>query len=381
MRKKAVYFFALILILVTMLAFAPGSGIAPAVSATEPATVGVDEVGYTGPLDKELFVYNWGGYIDEALLTEYEAQYGVKITYDNFASNEELFAKLQAGAQYDVVFPSDYMIARLIELKLVAKLDKQNLPNLANIDPAFLDSPFDKGAEYCAPYNFGTTGITYRRSLERKPDSWAALFDPEQVKYYADNGGVNVLDDQRELIGAALKYLGFSVNDANPEHLARARDTLIAVLPNIRYINSADYQDTLLLTNEVVISHTWSGSAAYAAQQTATAENPQGDWAYIIPREGGVRFQDGMCVTASSPRKATAEHFINYLLRAESAARTSKATGYLSANKAAQALYDPLLLEYVPSEEEFQKLEWLLPLDEAGLTLYDQIWTEIRASQ
>jgi spermidine/putrescine-binding protein len=140
MRNKTVLAVWLVAILATLLALAPGSGTAPAYSATEEASVGVDEVGYTGPLDKALFVYNWGGYIDETLLKDYETKYSVTITYDNYATNEELFSKLQAGAQYDVIFPTDYMIARLISLNLIAKLDKKNLPNIANIDPVFLDT-------------------------------------------------------------------------------------------------------------------------------------------------------------------------------------------------------------------------------------------------
>jgi spermidine/putrescine transport system substrate-binding protein len=379
MRNKALLVVAGAALVVAMLALAPGAGTQPAISATEPATLGVDEVGYTGPLDKELFVYNWGDYIDTELLAEYEAKYGVRITYDNYSTNEELFTKLQAGAQYDVIFPSDYMIQRLISLNLVAKLDKANLPNFANIDPANINVWFDEGAQYCVPYMWSTTGIAYLRGIERVPEGWGALFDPEQVKYYAEKGGINVLDDQRELIGAALQYLGFSANSTDPAQLAQARDTILKVLPDIRYINSADYQETLLVPKEVVVSHSWSGSTADAALTTATEANPKGDWAHVLPKEGGLRVQDGMCIPANSTRKATAEHFINFLMRAESAARISRETGYLTANKAAQPLYEPLLLEYVPAPEQLEKLEWLRPLDEAGIALYDQIWTEIRA--
>jgi spermidine/putrescine-binding protein len=363
---------ALFAVIAAMLAFGPQSGMIRVFSATEEAG---------NPPDKELFVYNWGDYIDESLLKEYEDKYGVKITYDNFATNEELFAKLQAGAVYDVVFPTDYMISRLISLNLIVKLDKDRLPNLSNIDPYNLDNWFDPGAEYCAPYMWGTTGIAYSTSLERIPDGWGAFFDPEQAKYYSEHGGINLLDDERELIGAALQYLGYTYNDTDPDHLAQARDTIIKILPYVRYLNSADYQDTLMIPGEVAITQTWDGSAAKVALATATDANPEGTWRYIIPKEGGVHYQDGMCIPASSPHKLTAEHFINFLLIPENAARTSNKTGYMSTNKASRQFLKPALVKFLPSEEVLKSLEWIRPLDEAAMTLYDQTWTEIRASQ
>lgn len=387
--RKLLSLFAFAAILLTLLSVGSHGGVtstaaATNVAATAAATAAftpVDEVGYTGPLDKELYVYNWADYIDDSLISDYEQKYGVKITYDNYDSNETLFAKLQAGAKYDVIFPSDYLIVRLIQLKLVAKLDKKNIPNIANIDPYNLNNPFDKGADYCVPYMWGTTGIAYLRTIDKKPEGWAAFFDPEQVKYYNTHGGINVLADQRELIGAALQYLGYSYNDSNKDHIFKARDTIIAVKQYFNYMNSSDYQNTLLIPKEVSVSHAWNGDAARAAIQTSTKDNPLGDWAFIQPKEGGARFQDGMCVTASSPRKATAEHFINYLLRAESAARITDQIGYISANLGARPLIDQRYLSFLPSLETIAKLEWYLPLDDDTTKLYNDVWTEINAAQ
>ncbi|MCS6872193.1 MAG: spermidine/putrescine ABC transporter substrate-binding protein [Anaerolineae bacterium] len=328
-------------------------------------------------LDSVLYVYNWGDYIDEELLIEYEQQFGVRVVYDNYATNEEMFAKLQAGAEYDIVFPSDYMVARMIALGLLAKIDQENVPNRKFLDKQALDTWYDP-ENFCVPYMWGTSGIAYHVSLEEPPDSWAALFDPEQVAKYTALGGINVMDDQRELLGAVLKYLGYSANSTERAELEQARDTLLSVASQYRYFNSADYQETLLPAREVIISHAWNGNTAKAALLTRSETYPNGEWRYIIPKEGGLRFQESICVTARSPRKATAEHFINFLLKPENAARISNATGYLSPNIGARDLIDPLLKQFLPTEEELARLEWIRPLDSAGRRLWDEIWAEIR---
>lgn len=328
-------------------------------------------------LDSVLFVYNWGDYIDEELLIEYEQQFGVRVVYDNYATNEEMFAKLQAGAEYDVIFPSDYMVARMIALGLLAQIDQANIPNRQFLDKQALDTWYDPD-NFCVPYMWGTSGIAYHVSLEEPPDSWAALFDPEQVAKYTALGGINVMDDQRELLGVVLKYLGYSGNSTERAELEQARDTLLQVASQYRYFNSADYQETLLPAREVIISHAWNGNAAKAALLTRSDEYPEGEWRYIIPKEGGMRFQESICVTARSPRKATAEHFINFLLEPENAARISNATGYLNPNLGARDLIDPLLKQFLPSEEDLERLEWIRPLDSAGRRLWDEIWAEVR---
>ncbi len=335
-------------------------------------------------LDKELSVYNWADYIDEEVLKNYTKEYGIEIIYDTFASNEDLIAKLQAGATgYDIIFPSGQGVAQVIELGLVAKLDHNNIPNLKNIDPKFLNSPDDPGSQYCVPYQWGSTGIAYRKDVfgDTPPDSWAYLFDPEQAQKWQKAGGINVLNDQRELIGAALKFLGYSVNDTDEAHLQEAKEVILKAKPYFRSFNSEDYDESLLVPGEVVISHAWNGDAAQAASKTideATGESP---WVYIIPKEGSVIYQDGICVTASSTRKATAEHFINYLLDAENGAAITNYTYYASPNAAAKEFILPEILNdpgIYPPQEVIDKLEYFKPLGEA-IFLYDQIWTDIKS--
>ncbi|MEP7287231.1 MAG: spermidine/putrescine ABC transporter substrate-binding protein [Chloroflexota bacterium] len=353
-----------------------------AYSATAEATeASTETAGYQGPLDKELNVYNWADYIDADLLTEYQSKYNVKINYDNFASDEELLAKIQAGATgYDVIFPDDYMVARMIELNLLGKIDKANIPNIENIDPYNLNAWYDPGNLYCIPWQWGTTGIAYLASLEKPPTSWAALFDPVQAKYYSEHGGINLLDNQRDVIAAALVYLGYEVNDSDPAHLNQARDTVLKILPFIHSFNATDYPTTLLVPKEVAVSQAWNGDVAKSALETVSDKNPKGEWRYFVPKEGGVRYQDNVCITATTKHKATAEHFINFIIDGQAAARTSNFTGYVSANKAAEPFTKPEVLAFSPQLDALEKLQWIKPLDDATTKLYDQIWTEIRAT-
>ncbi|MBE7468488.1 MAG: spermidine/putrescine ABC transporter substrate-binding protein [Anaerolineales bacterium] len=349
-----------------------GGASAPAESGGEAAAAPKDG------LAPELSVYNWADYIDEAILTNYEKEYGVKIVYDTFASNEDLLAKLQAGATgYDIIVPSDYMVAQMIELGLLAEIDLNNIPNIKNVDPHNLDAYYDPGNKHCLPYQWGTTGIAYNQEVfkDNPPDSWAFLFDPDQAKKWQSAGGINVLNDQRELIGAALKYLGYSLNSTDEKQLQEARDLILAVKPYIKTFNSEDYEQSLLIPGEVVISHSWSGNAANAQAET------DGKWAYVIPKEGAMRWQDNMCITASSQRKATAEHFINYILEAKNGAALTEITYYSSPNLAAKEFISKELLDnpaIFPPQDQLDKLEWAQPLGES-VFLYDQIWTEIKS--
>lgn len=354
--------------------------------AAAPTTASSGETGGSteSGLAKELSVYNWADYIDESLLQEYEKQYGVKITYDTFASNENLLAKLQAGAMgYDVIVPSDYMVAQMIELGLLAELDQNNIPNLKNIAKFNLDPPYDPGNKHCVPYQWGTTGIAYKKDAfkDNTPDSWAYLFDPQLAQKWAKAGGINLLNDQRELIGAALKYLGYSLNDPDEAHLQQAKEVLLKVKPYIKTFNSEDYADALLIPGEVVISHSWSGETYRAIDETTDEATGESQWGYVIPKEGTMVWQDNICVTATTPKKATAEHFINFMLEAKNAAAVTNFTFYASPNEAAKEFISKDIIGdpgIYPPPEVLAKLEWAKPLGET-VFLYDQIWTEIKS--
>ena len=351
----------------------------------ERAAEEVSQAEDAGPeLAPELTVYNWIDYIDEEILEAYEEEFGVKIIYDNFASNEDLLAKLQAGATgYDVIFPSDYMVSQMIELEMLAEIDADTIPNFANIGDEFKNVPFDPNNAHCVPYQWGTTGLAYRAGheffAENPPDSWAYLFEPELLEQYAGEG-INALNDQRELMAAALVYLGYDGNSTNEAEIAEARDLIIQAKPYWKTFNSEDYDDTLLIPDEVVFSQAWSGDAANAYWNTYDEEAEDGNWYYAIPEEGAVKWLDNICVTASTERYDTALHFINYLLDAENGAAITNFTYYASPNEAAQEFILEEILEdpsiYPPPEVQ-EMLFWLEEVGDA-VFLYDEAWTVIK---
>lgn len=345
----------------------------------------VEEPADEGPqLADELVVFNWTDYIDEAILDDYESEYGVDIIYDTFSSNEDLLAKLQAGATgYDVIFPSDYMVSQMVELGLLAEIDAESLSNFAFVSDEFKDPPFDPGNKHCAPYQWGTTGIAYRAGYEyfdeNEPISWAYLFEPELLEQYADDG-INVLNDQRELLAAALFYLGYSPNSTDRAELEQARDLILEAKPYFKTFNSDDYDDTLLVPDEVVMSLAWSGDAFSAYDATYDDEAEDGNWYYTIPEEGAVKWLDNICIPASSERYETALHFMNYLLEPEIAAAITNYTFYGSPVEAAKDFIDPEILEdpaIYPPDEVQAKLQWLEEVGDA-VFIYDEMWTAIK---
>ena len=346
-------------------------------ATTQPEQETAQEEAASGPeLAKELYVFNWADYIDEELLTMYQEETGVKIIYDTYDSNEDLLAKLQAGATgYDVIFPSDYMVAQMIELGLLAQINKDNIPNFKYLADFNVNPAYDPGNKYSVPYFWGTTGIGYNAAeVDPPPDSWAWIFDPEVACQY-QGAGINVLDDERELIGAALKYLGYSVNDKDVNHLNEARDTILAAKKCWKTFDSSGYTENLFIPGEVVLGHAWNGDVYVAAEEVE-------DWTYVMPKEGGVVWQDNFAIPVSTTRQVTAEHFINWLLDPQHNAQNTNYVWYPSPNEAAKEFIDPEILED-PSiyldEETINKLEWIESLPSETLFEWDRVWTEIKA--
>jgi spermidine/putrescine-binding protein len=369
MRKL---FSVLIVLTLAMVLVACGPTSTPVPPSPAPTEAGPPPTATTPPLAKELHIYNWSEYIDPEIYEDFEQEFGVKVIEDTFASNEDLLAKLQAGATgYDIIVPSDYMIEIMIQLDLLAELNYDNIPNFANIDEIFRDPPYDPGSKYSVPYQWGTTGIGYRLDVfEEAPDSWGYLFDPEMAAPYA--GKMSMLNDPRETIGAALKYLGYSINSTSETELEEAKQLLIQQKEWVSTYDSEGFED-LLAAGEVVIGHGWSGD------YFAAAEEAEEVW-YVIPQEGGVIWTDNLAIPKTAPSQYTAEVFIDYLLRPDVGAKITNYTWYGSPNKASTEFIDPEILEepaIYPPPEVMEKLEFIRDVGEAT-TVYDRIWTEIK---
>lgn len=303
--------------------------------------------------DGELNLYNWSDYIDPDLIAAFEEEYGVDVVETFYDSNETMLAQIQAGVVYDLIVPSDYMVAIMIEEGLLMELQADALPNLSNLGSEFVGMPYDPDGTYSVAYQWGTTGLGVNLSVvgEDFTPSWSLAFDPEATAAYP--GGVSLLNDARETVGAALKYLGYSLNETSEDALQEAADLIAAA--NVTTFDSDQYPDNLV-NGEVSVSHGYSGNFFTAFDES---ENPD-NWAYVIPQEGATLWTDTMAIPADADHPCTAHTFINFLLDAENGAQLTNWTFYASPNEAAEEFIDPEILEdpaIYPDDETFALLE------------------------
>jgi spermidine/putrescine transport system substrate-binding protein len=324
-----------------------------------------DSTADLGPIEKELHIYNWSDYIAEDTVPNFEREFGVKVTYDTYESNEEMVAKLQAGATgYDIVVPSGYIVPVMVATDLLAPIHRKYLPNCGNLSPIFQNLAADPGNRYTVPWQWGTSGIAYRADkVKTSIDSWAVFQNPEY------SGKMTMMDDGREVIGSQLRYRGHSLNSSDPEHLARAKADAIAAGKQLRAYISAPVK-AQLISGDVWISQLWNGDTAQAR-----AEQPH--LAYVIPREGCTIWTDLVCIPRSARNKRAAHEWINYILRPEVGAALSEATGFGSPNAAAAQLMK-VPVPY-PTEAELKRLEYPVDLGKYTAT-WDRIWTEIKSA-
>ena len=349
-------------------------------SSDAPAAAGEAAVtsarcGDPSQLSDSVSFYNWGDYIDPVVLDTFQEECGVEVVYDTFSSNEDLLAKLQAGAGgYDLIVPSDYMVTIMIQLGLLKELDHNNIPNLAHLYPRFREAAFDPGNQYSVPYQWGTAGIGYDADVVTEaPTSLAALFDPAQAEQYA--GKFSLLNDSREVLGAALKYLGYSMNSTDPAQLEEAKQVVLAIKPFVLTFDSDTYSD-LVVSGDTALGHGWNGGF-----YGAIFENEDRNIAFVVPEEGLTIFTDNLAIPASAPNPYTAEVLINFLNDPEIAAMITNATYYASPNEAAlEFIADEIKNDpgIYPPEEVVEKMEFLVDVGEAT-QLYERIWTEIKA--
>jgi len=316
-----------------------------------------------------LNVYNWGDYIDPEVIEQFEEEYNVKVNYDTFATNEDMYVTIaKGGTSYDVAFPSDYMIERMIAEGLLEKINKDNIPNMKYIDEEFLDLDFDQNNEYSVPYMWGTVGILYNKKyVKENVDSWDILWNDEY------KGQILMLDSQRDSIGVALKKLGYSLNTRNLDELEKAKEELIKQKPLV-YAYVGDEVKELMVGEEAALAVVWSGDAVAMIRENENL-------AYAIPKEGTNIWFDNMVIPKNAQNKELAEEFINFMNRPEIAAKNAEYIGYSTPNTAARELLpDELKNSHVgyPSKEEIENTEIFLDLKDA-LTLYDKIWLEIKS--
>ena len=320
--------------------------------------------------ERELNLYNWSDYVAEQTIPRFEKRFGVKVTQDFYASNEELLAKLQAGGTgYDVIVPSDYMVEIMAKSEVIQPLDLDRIPNFKNVGENFRRLPYDPENRYSVPYQWGTTGILYNQKEIGEVDSWDAMWNPEF------KGKIGMLNDVRETVGAALMRLGYSINSTDPDELAEAEESLKEQKPLLRGYFASTENRPAVQNGDLLLGHVYSGDAFLAM-----VENK--DLSYAIPKPGATRWTDNMAIPVGAPHVDLAHKFINYILDPKVGAELSNYTYYNTPNEAALPMIDEELRRlpgYTPSQEVFDRLQIIEDVGEAT-RLYERIFTEVKSA-
>ena len=321
----------------------------------------------------EITIYNWANYSSPEVYELFEKEFGIKVKEEHFDSNETLRNALQSGqSNYDLVMPSDFSIQQLISKGLLAEIDMGSVLNFHNMSAKFIGLHFDPQNKYSAPYLWGTTGLGYNSAkLSTPPTGWADIFEPQRLSNLTNR--VSMLDDARESIGAALKYLGFSINTRNPQELALAQQVLERQRAVVARYDTDTFRD-FLISGDMFLVHGWSGDVA-----RARASRPEVH--YVIPKEGSTIWADNMAIPTSAKHKKAAEAFINFILRPEIGAKLVNHLKFPSPNEAARPFIKPEILQdqnIFPTDETFSKLEWIQDVGEANAT-YEKMWTDVKS--
>lgn len=321
-------------------------------------------------LATELNIYNWEEYLGETTLSDFEKEYGVHVNLYTFEDEEEAVAAIQSDpSAYDLVVVSDSRIRTLIRMHSLAPLDHRNFPNLANLYPRFSSLPWDPDLQYSVPYLWGTTGLAVNRKfIPEGVTGWGVLFDPRF------KGHVAMLNNPWEVMGAALKYQGHSINTQDLEAINSAAELLRQQRSLIvGYMECTDIRDALI-SGDVWVALEYSGDAFQAVDRNPNIE-------YIIPQEGSATWVDSFVIPVDSPHKSTAELFLNYVLRPEVSAAIVNDLWYATTNQAAESYIDEEILAdpaIYPGPEVMEGVEfWEENL--SIISTYNRIWAELQA--
>ena len=320
----------------------------------------------SGDGQEVLNIFTWADYFPQSILDEFTAETGIKVNYNTFESNEEMLMKLQTaeGGDYDIILASDYIIDIAVNEGLVAKLDKEQIPNFGNINPEFQGKFYDETNEYTVPYAAGIPLIIYNPSMiDFEVTGYEDLWRDE----LADS--VVVVDDARNIIGITLKTMGKSFNETDPAVLEQAKEKLMGLKKNIRAFDySTPYN--LMISGETSIGYMFTSQVVLA-----TKENP--DLKVCFPKEGMGFGIDSVFVPSAAPNSENAYKFINFILDGERSARISEETMYIYCNSAAT----PYITEeaLILPEGALDEAEFIQDVGDAT-SIYNDIWTEFKMS-
>lgn len=321
-----------------------------------------------------LNVFNWGEYVGEKTISNFEDRYNVKVNYSVFASNEEMYTKLLGGDDYDVLIPSDYMIERLINENRLRKIDKNNIPNLASITEGVKNLPFDPDNTYSVPYFWGSVGIIYDKTKIDPVDVETQGYNVlKNTKY---KGQIYIYDSERDSFMMALKALGYSMNTENDKEINEAYQWLLELKTTMEPVFVTDEVIDGMINNEKNMAVVYSGDAAYIQM-----ENP--NMAYFEPLEGTNQWSDAMVVPKNAACPLLAEEFINYNLEYEAAYDNSNYVGYTSGVD--KVKHDLETGEYADSSAYIPRtgyaLDEVFVNNEAMKKKLSELWIKIKAAK
>jgi spermidine/putrescine transport system substrate-binding protein len=316
----------------------------------------------------ELHLYNWGDYTNPDLLKKFSDTYHVKVTLDNYDTNEQMLAKVQAGnSGYDIVFPTDYMVKVMIDKGLLEKVEPDQMSNAKNLDPKWVNIYWDEGRHYSIPWQWATTSFTVDTAVYKGDiNTLALLFDPPKEL----QGRINMLPDYNEVINAGLRYLGLPRCNGNPADLKKVNALLVKAKRNWRTISYDTIQK--VTSKEVDLSQTWSGAAIRSRLQRPTMK-------YAFPKEGFTRWMDNVVVLKGAKNLGNAKLFFNFLMVPENAALISAFAKYNNGILGS----DPYLPADVRDAPELHipagspEGELVPPCPEKVVRMYDKIWTNL----
>lgn len=331
----------------------------------------------------ELYVYNWGEYIDEDVIAQFEEETGIKVIYDLFETNEEMYPVIEAGAvTYDAVCPSDYMIQKMLENDMLAEINFDNVPNIKEIDPAYLEmsKAFDPENKYSVPYCWGTVGIIYNtKRLEElgvsAPSSWADLWDEKL------SGEILMQDSVRDAFMVALKKNGHSMNTSNEAELELAKQDLIGQKPLVQAYVIDQVRDKMI-GGEAAVGVIYSGEILYIQDEV---ESLGLDYSldYVIPEEGTNLWLDNWVIPANAKNKENAEKWIDFLCRPEIAKANFEYITYATPNKGAFDLLDEETKNnksVFPDINSLTNCEVFNYLGDEVDAVYNDLWKEVKSN-
>lgn len=328
-------------------------------------------VGCSKDSSEQISFLNYGENIDKETIKEFEKKYGIKVNVETFDDMETMYQKIsKGGVKYDVILVSDALMPRMIKKGLIQELNKDNIPNISQMDKDYLNLQIDPGNKYSVPYMFGTVGLIYNKDVvKEKVDSWDILWDEK----YKDK--VFMFDTYRDTMGAALKKLGYSLNSKNPKEIEEAKELLIKQRETVNPIYGVDNGTTMIPAGESDINMIWSGEGLNLQD-----ENP--NLVYVVPKEGANFWIDSLCIPKNAENVEGAEKFINFVSDKESALRIADEIGYTTPNKEAR-LAQPDNVKNNPNaympKEIMDRCEIYEDFPMDVKKIYDNAWVNIKS--